>query len=248
MADAHAAPADDLTPFPRFLRKRSNFLFSSLDDAEVVELAKRFVRKNYEPGDTIVEQGDAVDATVTAGDRHVYFYILADGECQVTRNGRPIAGGYGLIEKGTSFGEIDMLFGITRTATIVASRPSETTGKVVVFRLKDTVFRQMVSDAEIAELRTQIMEIQKVVDTLSGVDTKFGKGTVIRQYVPSAPWLCRQWTGTILQYVWTSVVGMMVATVVFGLIVCAKTGDMTSFDADHEIMSQIETIVGWWPM
>lgn len=230
------------------LPARSNFLFSSLDDAAIEKLSKKFERRDYEPGEAIVEQGTAADTNKIDSDPHTHYYILADGECQVVKDGKPVAGEYGIIEKGTSFGEVAVLFGTNRTATIMASKPSEVTGTVVVYRLRDTVFHKVVGDAAMEGLRTQIREIQKVVDIISGVDTKFGKGTVIRQYVPSGLWLCKQWSGTVLQYVWTDAIVMMVATAVFGIIVCVVASDMTPLNSEHEIMTQLEMIAGWWPM
>jgi hypothetical protein len=81
-----------------------------------------------------------------------------------------VQGKYGVVEKGATFGETAILFGSTRSsATIVASRPSPTTGKVVLCRLRDAIFHEMISDDVIKDLQEHITKIRVVIDFLSGV-------------------------------------------------------------------------------
>jgi hypothetical protein len=89
----------------------------------------------------------------------------------VTTYGRTqVQGKYGIIEKGATFGETAILFGNTRSgATIVASRPSPTTGKVVLCRLRDTIFHGMIRNDVIKGLQEHITKIRVVIDFLSGV-------------------------------------------------------------------------------
>ena len=102
--DAAAVPHTDelrvLTAVP---------IFAPLPGTSLEHLAGRLVPLRIDPGDVIVRQGDK-------GDR---FYIVAEGEVEVTEDGRPIselaAGGY--------FGEIALIRDVPRTATVVARTP-----------------------------------------------------------------------------------------------------------------------------
>lgn len=138
-----------------------------------------------------------------------------------------------------------MLYKTRRTATVVASKPSPKTGTIMVYRLKDTTFRGMVGSDVVTSLRSHIREIQSVVDILSGADTKVKKGTIIRPYKPSSPWLWRQWSGTVLQYVWFKVVVMMVTTALIGIIISVMIREYAP-ESEEAILHQLELIGGWW--
>ena len=102
--DATAVPHTDelrvLTAVP---------IFAPLPGTSLEHLAGRLVPLRIDPGDVVVRQGDK-------GDR---FYIVAEGEVEVTEDGRTIsqlsAGGY--------FGEIALIRDVPRTATVVARTP-----------------------------------------------------------------------------------------------------------------------------
>ena len=99
--DAAATPHTDelriLTAVP---------IFAPLPGTSLEHLAGRLVPLRIDPGDVVVRQGDT-------GDR---FYIVAEGEVEVTEDGKPIselsAGGY--------FGEIALIRDVPRTATVTA--------------------------------------------------------------------------------------------------------------------------------
>jgi CRP-like cAMP-binding protein len=57
-------------------------------------------------GETVFRQGDP-------GDR---YYVVRDGEAEVTVDGRPVA----KIGRGAGFGEIALLYGRPRSATVTA--------------------------------------------------------------------------------------------------------------------------------
>ena len=88
-------------------------------------------------------------------------------------------------------------------------------------------------------------DIISVVDILSGVDTKTSKGTIIRQYRPNSIWLWRQWSGTMLQYVWPSCLSMMVVTLVYGLLFSYSIAHL-DIDDQNEIHSHVNEITAWW--
>ena len=100
----------------------------------------------------------------------MYFYILLDGECAVVKDGKRVQGKYGTIEKGVLFGEDMMLTDErVRTATVVATNGSDRTGTVVLCRLLDSAFVEMMGKEEIGKLRLRMRDIKTVVDILSGV-------------------------------------------------------------------------------
>jgi hypothetical protein len=103
--DAHAEP-----PRPDELRILSAIpIFTPLPSFSLEHLAGRLVPLRLEPGAVVVREGDA-------GDR---FYIVAEGEVDVTEGGRPIS----TLEAGDYFGEIALLRDLPRTATVIAKTP-----------------------------------------------------------------------------------------------------------------------------
>jgi MFS family permease len=84
-------------------------IFAPLPGASIEHLAGRLVPLRLEPGAVIVRQGDA-------GDR---FYIIAEGEVDVSEDERPIS----QLEVGDYFGEIALIRDLPRTATVTARTP-----------------------------------------------------------------------------------------------------------------------------
>jgi hypothetical protein len=84
-------------------------IFAPLPGASLEHLAGRLVPIRLDPETLIVREGDA-------GDR---FYIVADGQVEVTEDGRKVSelgpGGY--------FGEIALIRDVPRTATVTARTP-----------------------------------------------------------------------------------------------------------------------------
>jgi len=84
-------------------------IFAPLPGATLEHLATRLLPLRLEPGSVIVREGDA-------GDR---FYIIAEGEVEVSQHGEPIS----MLSAGGHFGEIALLRDIPRTATVTARTP-----------------------------------------------------------------------------------------------------------------------------
>jgi len=81
-------------------------LFAGLDRKELESIAGSMRERRFAAGDTVTEEGAA-----GAG-----FFIIEDGSADVTVEGEP----RGSIGPGDYFGEIALLTGSDRTATIVA--------------------------------------------------------------------------------------------------------------------------------
>jgi CRP-like cAMP-binding protein len=82
-------------------------LFAGLDDRELEQIAGTMRERRFSTGDTVTEEGAG-----GAG-----FFIVEDGSADVTVEGRP----RGSIGPGDYFGEIALLTGSDRTATIKAT-------------------------------------------------------------------------------------------------------------------------------
>jgi CRP-like cAMP-binding protein len=65
------------------------------------------------------------------------FFAIAEGEVEVSQAGTPIA----TEEKGDVFGEIALLHGIPRTATVTATEPSR------LFVVDQRAFRSLLADS-----------------------------------------------------------------------------------------------------
>jgi CRP-like cAMP-binding protein len=81
-------------------------LFAGLDERELEQIASTMRERRFSAGDTVTEEGAG-----GAG-----FFIVEDGEADVSVDGAP----RGSIKSGDYFGEIALLTGSDRTATITA--------------------------------------------------------------------------------------------------------------------------------
>jgi len=116
---------------------RTNFLFMSLKDDEIITLAHKFEIVSYNVGPTIIEQdsnGSTRRRKSVGG--HRYYHIVVDGDCEVFKDGKQINGKFGVIEKGTPFGEDAILFHTPNIVSIIASKPPIGENTITVFRLK----------------------------------------------------------------------------------------------------------------
>src|SRR3954451_5438518 len=82
-------------------------LFSGLDDRELEQIAATMRERRFAQGDTVTEEGAG-----GAG-----FFVVEEGDAEVTVDGAP----RGTISAGDYFGEIALLTGSDRTATIKAT-------------------------------------------------------------------------------------------------------------------------------
>jgi CRP-like cAMP-binding protein len=87
-------------------------LFSRLSKKELEFLATRVDEISIPTGKTLLVQGQPTDT----------FYVLLDGEVEVSVDGRPIK----RLKEGDFFGEIGMLDRGLATATVTTTQPAET--------------------------------------------------------------------------------------------------------------------------
>ena len=82
-------------------------LFADLDKKDLEKIAQVMNERRFAAGDTVTKEG-----AIGAG-----FFIVEDGTADVTVDGLPV----GSIGPGDYFGEVALLTGSDRTATIVAT-------------------------------------------------------------------------------------------------------------------------------
>lgn len=84
----------------------SNVLFTHLDESERADMFDAMFPVQCLPGETVISQGDEGDN----------FYIVDSGEVEVLVNGEPVT----TIGEGGSFGELALIYGTPRAATVRA--------------------------------------------------------------------------------------------------------------------------------
>jgi cAMP-dependent protein kinase regulator len=104
---------------------QTNLLFSHLDDSEKSDIFDAMQPFNYKAGETIIQQGEEGD----------FFYIIDQGEVEVYVNNKCVTA----ISDGGSFGELALIYGTPRAATIKAKTDCKLWAidrKVNIFQLK----------------------------------------------------------------------------------------------------------------
>lgn len=129
----------------RLMRKRisTNQLIEAVRRLSADELARLlpgFEVQTIAPATTIIREGEAADA----------FYILDAGEVTVTSAKDGTEQLIGVLTPGHYFGELGLLSGQPRAATVKASGPAE----VVVLRTDKAGFERLISD--VADPRTDL--------------------------------------------------------------------------------------------
>ncbi|MBI5444825.1 MAG: cyclic nucleotide-binding domain-containing protein [Deltaproteobacteria bacterium] len=84
-------------------------LFQPVGEQDLARLAKRAAFRYFAPGDVICYEGEAADT----------LYVIASGSVAIRLNGqtdRPIS----VLDSGDFFGEIALIIGARRTATVTA--------------------------------------------------------------------------------------------------------------------------------
>ncbi|KAI0982448.1 hypothetical protein GJ496_005644 [Pomphorhynchus laevis] len=100
-------PKDEATTRALARSIKSNLLFSHLDDKERSDIFDAMFSVEHKAGDDVIVQGDEGDN----------FYIIEQGTVNVVVNGNTVSS----ISEGGSFGELALIYGTPRAATIKAS-------------------------------------------------------------------------------------------------------------------------------
>ena len=128
-------------------------LFAGLDREHLDDVLSVGQRVSYEPGQAIVERGDPGDA----------MYIVVDGVAEVDVGGR-----FHRLGRGDFFGEMAVLAGKPREATVKAAEP------LVALRIPGDEFRAFLAgNPQIAvgmlkSLVERLREVQDRLDTWIG--------------------------------------------------------------------------------
>jgi CRP/FNR family transcriptional regulator, cyclic AMP receptor protein len=128
-------------------------LFAGLDREHLEDVVAVGQRVSYDPGQAIVERGDQGDA----------MYIVVDGAAEVDVGGR-----YHRLERGDFFGEMAVLAGKPREATVKAVEP------LVALRIPAEEFQAFLAgNPQIAvemlkSLVERLREVQDRLDTWVG--------------------------------------------------------------------------------
>jgi MFS family permease len=124
-------------------------IFAPLPGTSLEHVASRLVPLRVEPGTVIVREGDA-------GDR---FYIVAEGEIEVSQDGRVLSE----LGSGGYFGEIALLRDMPRTATVIARTP------VVLYALdRDDFLAAVTGHPQSAEAAESVVASRLVGPVSSG--------------------------------------------------------------------------------
>jgi len=128
-----------------------NVLFSHLDENERSDIFDAMFPVNAMPGEVIIQQGDEGDN----------FYIIDTGDVEVYVNGEKVV----TIGEGGSFGELALIYGTPRAATVKAA----TTTDVKLWGIDRDSYRRILMGSTIRK-RKMYEEFLSKVDILENLD------------------------------------------------------------------------------
>jgi len=125
-----------------------NVLFSHLDDAERSDIFDAMFQVKHGDGETIIQQGDDGDN----------FYIIDSGEADVYVNDQLVVS----ISPGGSFGELALIYGTPRAATVKAK------GDVKLWAIDRVTYRRIIMGCTMRKrkLYESFLEKVKLLDSL----------------------------------------------------------------------------------
>lgn len=164
-ANAKQGPAKQFRKIPKSADVRArigkvienNILFRHLSDEQREECVDVMVKKEYQRGDILIQQGD-LEAK--------FFFVLAEGEVEVLVNRTVVA----TLGVGRSFGEIALMYNTPRNATIRALTP-----EVVCWAMEGPAFRTMLMQYSVDQRSKYEKFLEDV--KLFGALTKWERGT-----------------------------------------------------------------------
>lgn len=119
----------------------------------VAEVSPKLKRRQYEPGEVIIKQGEIAD----------YFFILMSGNVDIWHEG--LSGQIELVDTrgpGNYFGETGLLTNRPRTATVKAYDD----GEVVALVMGSSEFEEMMEESKATEMHVAQEMVQRLI-TLS---------------------------------------------------------------------------------
>ena len=179
-----------------------------------------FEKQVLDEGTLLYEQGDTENTD--------YLYLIGSGSCDVSIDSQILPDPYGTIGPGSLIGELALLYGTARAATV------RTKSNVTVYRLQRSDFNYFMdcnhADSEESgkidiessssinsraeKVKQDVREIDRIIDRISGVKTKYD-GAIIQQFKPSRMWLWTRWRGTIMQHAWGPAIANMSISIFF---------------------------------
>jgi putative ABC transport system ATP-binding protein len=87
-------------------------LFRALTPTQLTDVAEKMKKRKYEAGETIIREGESGEE----------FFLISDGEVDVIRADHEIA----RLGRGDFFGEVALISGEPRNATVLATQPLDT--------------------------------------------------------------------------------------------------------------------------
>jgi putative ABC transport system ATP-binding protein len=87
-------------------------LFQALTPVQLTAVAEKMTKRHFAPGETIIREGESGEE----------FFLISDGEVDVVRADHEVAS----LGRGEFFGEVALISGEPRNATVVASEPLDT--------------------------------------------------------------------------------------------------------------------------
>jgi CRP-like cAMP-binding protein len=106
----------------------SNFLFYTIDEAEIDVIVSLMTEKTLQPGDVVIKEGDSGD----------FFYVVESGAFAITVKGASLS----VAQRGATFGELALVYNCPRTATITCKEAGR------LWALDRVTFRRMVAHTQ----------------------------------------------------------------------------------------------------
>jgi CRP-like cAMP-binding protein len=227
----------------------SNFLFQHLPKAVLNQVVHAFEKVEYNQGSVIIQQADL---------QTDFLYIIGNGDCSVSINGRVLVDPFGTMSTGSIVGELGILYNTARAATITAKSK-----KVTLYRLDRKSFayfiyqrggpigeNMMHTTTTPGQLKTEVRAIDQAIDNIAGVKSRYG-GTIVRTFDSSRRFLWRRWVGTILQHAWKATLANVGVSVVLSIVLRVLVPHtwgmfMTPNAAESALMARLATFGRAW--
>lgn len=204
--------------------------FTNLPEDMFDELVSSCQFVDYPKDSIIFEEGDS-DAS--------FLLVVKEGKCKILIEGQPLPEPYGAVGPGSIVGELALLYGKRRAATVVAVTP------ISAFRLdRDsfTKFMGYIPPEDEQVLKEELTKVDKVLDKVSGKRKRYD-GDIIRQFVPMRGWLWRRWYGTVLQHAWKVALANILVSLIFSALVRKYSHPTWEFgmvpDPNNKIISRL---------